>query len=551
MRVKIKLFLVCVTFLLCIMVRSALGVNTYLFWGNSLKADVKGNLVWESKALIKVEDPSTFPKVMIWRYNVDNSDLAVERLRLRRSDGRLELLSLEVIDYGSLIEKKAFLEGLKPGDMIEISFSLRKETPLAPYFWWHFSYPQGMAINKLRWELSCAGNFLSNESFSKGVLEKDGIYPGDSFSPLKEPVFITSLPSWERASSLFSCSEEAFMVGDIENRLARVPGKRAKLEVVWKILSEKKILEGWSFSDQGYKFSTPKKIWESREITPSDLSFIVYSILKGIGLSPEMVWVSEWPLSEKYPVPSILSHPLIRVVVEDKTYWLDPYALGLPAGYIHPRFQGSKGIVFSPQGVRFVTVPVLSESLSSEEVDFYMELSPGGSYTFNINAVSRGWLIDNLKRFSNMDGVKEFNFESKGNVIIGKVSGKGNIFLDSFGKRIVVTLNKIGFPLDFLSLPIKRNDPIDLGFLRSFEHNLILKYPKNWKLVSMPLPFSKSGSSFSISAKFYEKGGNKVCLSYSFKLKEKILSPDEWVSLLKGLAMLEDYVNSQLLFEGR
>lgn len=551
MKRKIKLFFLCFVLLLCVLVSSGVGANTYIFWENSLKADVKGDTLWESKAVIKVEDPSVFPKVMVWRYNAENSDLAVERLRLRRADGRLELLALEVTDYGSLVEKKAFLEGLRSGDMIEISFSLRRATPLPPYFWWHFLYPQNMDVGKLKCEVSCPVSFLSNESFSKGLLEKEGVSSLDPFSPPKEPLLISSLPSWERSSSLFSPSEDTFMVGEVESRLSRIPSKKGKLEVIWKILSEKRVLEGWSFSDQGYKFSSPKKSWERKEVTPSDLSFLAYSMLKSIGLSPEMVWVSEWPLNEKYPVPSLLSHPLVRVVVDDKTYWLDPYALSLPPGYIHPRFQGGRGIVFSPQGVRFINIPVLPDSLSSEEVDFYIELLPGGSYTFNISAISRGWLIDSLKRFSNIDGVKEFNFETKGGAITGKFSGKGNAFIDSFGKRIVVTLNKIGFPLDFLSLPIKRKDPIDLGFLRSFEHNLTLKYPKNWKLVSLPLPFSKSSNSFSISAKFYEKGGNKVCLSYSFRLKEKILSSDEWASLLKGLAMLEDYIGSQLLFEGR
>lgn len=530
---------------------SALAENAYLLSWNSLRVDVKGNVLWESKALIKVEDPSAFPRVMVWRYHSGDSDLAIEKLRLRRADGRVELLALEVKDYGSLVEKKVTLEGLRRGDIIEVSFSLRKGSVLPPYFWWYYPYPRGIGVNKLRWEVSCPGSFSSNESFSSGVLEKNNISPLDPSSPMQEPLFVTSLPSWDTVSSLFSLSEEAFVVREIEDRLSRLSGKRAKVELIWKILSEKKVLEGWSFSDQGYKFSSIKDVWERKEVTPSDLSFLAYFMLKDIGLSPEMVWVSECPLSEKYPVPSLLSHPLIKVVVDDKTFWLDPYALGLPVGYIHPRFQGNKGVIFSPQGVRFVAIPVLPDSLSSEEVDFSIELSSSGNYDFSINAVSRGWLVDNLKRFSNIQGVKEFSFESKGNAILGKVNGKGNIFVDSFGKRVVVSLPKIGFPLDFLSLPLERNSPIDLGFLRSFEHNITLKYPKNWRLLSLPLPFSRAGNAFSISARFYEKGRNKVTLTYSFKLKEKVLSKEEWFSLLKGLAMLEDYIGSQLLFEGR
>lgn len=546
----LKLAFLFLLFALVMEAKLALGANSYLLLWNSIKVDVKGETFWISRSLIRVDDPSSFPSYLSWKYDSERSDLTIERLRLRRADGRVELLSLEVREYGKLLEKRASLEGLRSGDTIEVSFSFKRSSPLSPYFWWYFPYCGEMEVNKFHLEVSSPVGFVSNESFSNGVLEKENLSSNDILSPISEPVLLTSIPSWDRAFALFSPPSDSLSLSELEGRLSRVPGLRGKVELIWKVLSEKRVLEGWSFSDQGYRFSTLKDIWERKEVTPSDLSVLVYHILKGIGLSPEMVWVSEWPLSEKYPVPSLLSHPLIRVVIEDKTYWLDPYALGLPPGYIHPRFQGKRGIVFSQEGVRFVDVPVLSENLSSEEVNLSLDVSSSGSYDFSMNVISRGWLVDKLKRLSDMEGIKDITFENKGYAVVGKASGRGKVSLESFERRIVLTLPGVSFPLDFLSLPLRRRYPIDLGFLRSFEHNITLKYPSGWKVKTLPSPFVREEGAFSVSARFTEKGKNRIALNYSFKLKKKVLSPEEWASLRRNISILDEYIKGHILFEG-
>ncbi|MDK2870840.1 MAG: hypothetical protein PWQ16_192 [bacterium] len=548
-----RIFLVFVVSALILwgIVSVSFAVNSYIFSLNTLRVDVKGNTIWESKALIKVEDPSSLSKSIVWRYNPEVANLVVERIRLKRSDGRVELLALDVKDYGSLIEKRASLEGVRSGDIIELSFRLGEKGALPPYFWFYFPYPDRMEMNKVRWEIFSAGGFSSNENFLKGAFEKGEIPASEPFSPPREPLLITSLSSWNMAFPLFAVREEAFSLKEIEEKLSKVVTKGDKLELLWKILSEKKVMEGWSFADQGYAFSPLERIWNRKEVTPSDLSYFIYSVLRKVGLSPEMVWVSRWPLNEKYPVPSLLSHPLIRVVIEDKTYWLDPYALGLPPGYIHPDFQGSKGIIFSFNKAKFVSVPILAESFSSEEANMSIDLSETGDYDFSVKVISKGWLSNYIRRFSELDGVTDLRFGDKGSISIEEIKGKSKLYVDSFGKRIAVSLPSLSFPLEFLGLPLERKEAIDLKFLRKFEHTITLKYPRRWRVVSLPLPFSREEEAFSVSSRFYEGRGNTIKLSYSFRLKKKYLSPEEWVALRKAIVMLEDYVRTQLLFERR
>jgi len=532
--------------------QDAFGANAYILLWNSVKVDVKGSILWTNRSLIRVEEPLTFPKYLSWKYDSAKSELTIEKLRIRRTDGRVELLALDVKEYGEFVEKRANLENLKPGDIIDISFSFRRESPLPPYFWWYFPNCGEMDIKKLHLEVTSPGGFVSNESLSSGLLEREDIYAIDPFSPPKEPILLTSLPSWDRAYPLFSIPEGNFPIAELERRLSKVPGSRGKVELIWKILSErKKVLEGWAFSDQGYRFSPLKEIWERDKVTPSDFSFLAYHMLKGIGLSPEMVWVSEWPLSEKYPVPSLLKYPILKVVVEDKTYWLDPYALGLPAGYIHPKFQGGKGVIFYSNGAKFVDLPVMGENLSSENIDLVIDLYPNGSYDFSVNAIARGWLVPQLDRLRQFEGVSDVSFENKGYALIGKLKGKGKIVMDGFERKLVITLPQIGFPLDFLSLSLRRSYPINLGFLRSFDHQIILRYPKEWKVKALPLPLSRDEGAFSISARFSSGIRNRLTLSYSFKLKKRVLSPEEWASLIKVLSTLEDYIKGHILFEGK
>ncbi|MCD6363713.1 MAG: hypothetical protein J7M13_06920 [Synergistetes bacterium] len=537
---------------------SAAYSNTYLLLWNNLKVGVRGEIEWESRSLIKVENPNSFPEYLSWKYDSRKADLTVEKLRLKKADGRIELLSLDVKDHGELVEKRASLEGLRSGDILDLSFTFRRESPLPPYFWWFLPRSENMEVKKLHIQVKSPIGFRSNRAFSGGVLDLDELSLADPFSPPQEPILITSLSSWDKASALFYSSlDRKFLPSEIRRKVSRVSGARAKLEVLWKVLSRKvKILKGWSFPDQFYRFPRLNVIWKSKKMTPSDFSFLLFSMLKALRLSPQMIWVSRWPLSDKYPVPSLLEYPLIRVVADDKTYWLDPCALHLPAGYISPRFQGKKGLLFSEGEAKFVDIPLQSEKLSSEKITFSMDLSKSGAYEFVLKIVSRGWISGKLKRFSKLGEeagvkVKDASFGEKGGVFIGEVRGKGEITMENYGRKLVFRLPHLGFPVDFLSLPPRRSNPIDLGFLMSFEHNIVLKYPKGWKIVSLPLSFRRRGDAFSFSAKFIKGTKRKIYLTYSFKLRRKELSPEEWLSLFKGFMLLEDYVGTQLLFERR
>ncbi len=532
--------------------------NTYLLLWNSIKVGIRGEIEWGSRNIIKVEDSELFPKYLSWKYDSNKADLTVEKLRLRKVDGRVELLSLEISRYSRFVEKRASLEGVQDGDILDFSFTFRRKSPLPPHFWWFLPCSDDLEIKKLHIEVNSPINFKSNRSFSKGVLDIDDIPSTDPLSPAQEPILITSLSSWSRASVLFSPSLVSnFLPSEIRRKISRVSGARAKVEVLWRVLSrEVRILRGWSFSDQFYKFSPVEVLWKEKRMTPSDFSFMVFSMLKTMGLSPHLVWVSKWPLTKEYPVPSLIEYPLIKVVADDKTYWLDPCALNLPAGYISPSFQGKKGLVFSEGKPKFVEIPVQSENLSSEKITFSMDLSKNGMYNFVLKAVSRGWLSEKLKRFSKLGEeigikIKDASFGRKGGAFLGKVRGRGKIGIESYGKKLVFRLPKLGFPVDFLSLPPRRINAIDLGFLRSFEHNIVLRYPKEWRVVSLPLPFIKESDAFSFSAKFVKGTRRRIFLTYSFKLKKKILSPEEWLSLLKGFMLLEDYIGAQLLFERR
>ncbi len=532
--------------------------NTYLLLWNSIKVGIKGEIEWGSRNIIKVGDSELFPRYLSWRYDSSRADLTVEKLRLRKADGRVELLSLDISKRGRLIEKRASLEGVQNGDILDFSFTFRRESPIPPHFWWFLPRSNDLKIKKLHVEVKSPISFKSNRSFSKGVLDIDDIPSADPLSPPREPILITSLSSWSRAFALFSPSlADDFLPSEIRRKISRVSGARAKVEVLWKVLSrEVRILRGWSFSDQFYKFFPVETLWKEKRMTPSDFSFMVFSMLRAIGLSPQLVWVSKWPLTEEYPVPSLIEYPLIKVVADDKTYWLDPSALDLPAGYISPSFQGKKGLVFSKGKAEFVEIPVQSENLSSEKITFSMDLSKNGVYNFVLKAVSRGWLFEKLKRFSKLGEktgirIKDASFGRKGGAFLGEIKGRGKIAIESYGKKLVFRLPQLGFPVDFLSLPPRRINAIDLGFLRSFEHNIVLRYPKGWRVVSLPLPFVRKSDAFSFSAKFVGGTRRRIFLTYSFKLRKKVLSPEEWLSLLKGFMLLEDYIGAQLLFERR
>lgn len=165
------------------------------------------------------------------------------------------------------------------------------------------------------------------------------------------------LPTWQEMNTYWMESERFGTRyrkdPEIPERLAKIAGKGDTEKETLRMLFEtvQRAID-WNGEYSMYSEQTPEKIFREGKGTSGDINLLLWETLKAAGYQADPVLVKTTPGRPEnlYPVRSQFNHVVIRITLNEETYYLDAIHKEKPFRYLDDIIHGSLGWVVSGNG---------------------------------------------------------------------------------------------------------------------------------------------------------------------------------------------------------
>jgi transglutaminase-like putative cysteine protease len=302
-----------------------------------------------------------------FRWDPSYEELIIHEISIQRSAERINMLDptkfkviqqesdLNLHVYNGALSALRFLEDVRVGDRIEYAYTLRGENPsLKGRYSDRFIAGLGVPIKhrriRLLWpeqrglDYRCHGISVKPEVYSHGGV-KEYIFelrdvPGvvlEDQSPSWVPAYpwiqVSEFESWPEvatwASKLFLTTNLA--APELKQEIAnlRRPGATSQQTVQGALDFVQNNIRylGIEFGPNSYRPTDPVTVLRRRFGDCKDKAFLLCTLLQGLGYdaTPTLVATGlRHRLPDLLPAPHDFDHVIVRVVVENATYWVDP-----------------------------------------------------------------------------------------------------------------------------------------------------------------------------------------------------------------------------------
>ncbi|MCF6278931.1 MAG: DUF3857 domain-containing protein [Flavobacteriaceae bacterium] len=295
----------------------------------------------------------------------------------------------------------------------------------------------------------------------------------------------------------------------------------------------------------------------------SEINISLINSLNASNIHAELVLLSTrengFPI-KLHPVMTDFDYVIAKIVIDNKTYFLDATGKNLPFGVLPYKCLNRVARVMDFKNGSYWEdiIPIKN---SGKKIQMILKLNEREEFTGNMRISYKGYnAIDKREEF---DGIKEekylndyegendfleiveyknFNLNKKDKefteeykiIIENEPSTANNILLYPF---FIDKINENPFKLD------DRQYPVDFGYPRSFDFTLFISFPENYTIESIPqnkllkLPKAKGHFYYKIN-----QINNKVTLNFSYSLSNPHFGKSEY-KILKSF--FKHIINSQ------
>jgi hypothetical protein len=329
-----------------------------------------------------------------------------------------------------------WLEGVRPGDVVELCYTLEEESPLLDEdCGCFFALPEGSPLGKLyfslrfdddrefRWK-SSSPDLQPVETNQDGEIQ--WVWARDNLPGIRAEentpgwhitypwIQVSDTPDWESVSEAFA---EAWAVDKAEADLAAIMPEIAGGGILQQTEKAIQLVQDqWRYLALDGELdeqppSAPAVVAQRRYGDCKDLSLLLMAVLKKLGLEARLILVNtklRKSVADLLPMPSLFDHLVVEYKARGQTRWVDATAKGQGGGSLH-RLIGDFGVGLPVvlSGSDLVEAPAPETESNIYQINESVLLdTAGGASIFGIVVTAKGSHAEDLRREFESQGVE-------------------------------------------------------------------------------------------------------------------------------------------------
>jgi transglutaminase-like putative cysteine protease len=303
----------------------------------------------------------------------------------------------------------------------------------------------------------------------------------------------------------------------------------------------------WSGEERLFPEQDPDDLLESKKGSNADITVLLLSLLKSVGIKGEPVILStreNGRALDLYPIISQFNYVIARVTLDSKSFLLDATDPYRPMSLLPEKVLDTKGLVLDNEGHKWIDVKADRTSMDNSLA--VLSVLEDGSVSGSLQKVLTDYNLLNLRQ--KLGGKKEieiarskfdtdrsgisidsaaFSYKEDPSLSVTiKSSFSSNSYAQKNGETIYINPQVID---RIWQNPFKseiRKFPVDYGYKRKISTTIIINLPNGFELKEKPKDISVYGGKKDfLFTRLSELQGNTLTLKSSIEIKSTQMDP--------------------------
>jgi len=545
----------------------------------------------QNASKITIDFDPAYQKLIFHSIRIIRNSSIIDKLQLSKIKTIQQEKDLDKHLYDGSLSAVLFLDDVRKGDVIEYSYTLKGENPVrngkyADTYDTRYSFPICFLFYKL---IVPDGRTVNIENAQTNV--KPHVYQAaratayewrfNNVSSLKSE---DNTPSWHDSYPMIMLSEYSGWEEINEWALSLYPSNvtwqpvlKSKIEELKKAnpTDEKRIMAavrfvqdeirymGIEMGPNSYKPHNPNQIIEQRFGDCKDKSYLLCTILKGMGIEANPVLINtiyKKTILKWLPSATIFDHVTVRIIYKDKYYFIDPtimYQRGGIDDISYPNYE--VGLVLTDTTRNLTLIPLQDKGMVKAKDVFKVEDMTGNAH-LEIETRYTGSFADEMRSSYNSQSILEIQksntkfynsyFENiKGDSLLFKENEETGEFVTTEYYTITKIwgadgdYKKVVFEPFLINEVIKkpkdvvRTMPFEIAYPAHYEEDIEVHLPEKWNDKEFFDEIKEASFDYSARYKCY---GDKVSINYAYINKRDYVEPQELNEFLTNLKKVDD-----------
>ncbi len=560
--------------------------------------DIKTEAGVQKASQVSIAFDPTYQRVVFHYIHIIRDGKVINGLALNKVKVLHQEEDIDMSIYNGALKALIILEDTRKGDRIEYAYTLIGRNPVfGSKFFGELETGFSVPVKHLRYRvLMPAGRVLhllkkgpapdptvgteNGNTVYEWSMEDLAAVQGENHMPSwYDPygwICLSEYESWKQvndwACTLFAANQAP--EGGLADKIAQIRASSSDPEQ--RVLAALRFVQddirymGIEMGPNSHQPHNPSKVFAQRFGDCKDKSLLLCTMIRALGVQAYPVLINtddKDRLEQELPSPNDFDHATVKVVLEDKSYWLDPtisFQRGRLKDLSFPDYRC--GLVLSDTTQSLSYIPLQGESIMdiSEVVTMDNLSGPGrlevtttfrGSYADDLRAdVNTSSLSDIQKNYLKFysDFYKEMKVADSLKVEDGAQDGS-MVTHESYTLGKLWVRNEMGIKASFNALSVSsilpdikdkaRETPFEINYPEHYKERLEIRLPEPWKLRSEDKEFHTSQFTFHTSA---SSTPNTVDLTYEYKALQDHVPADKIGEAATTLDKIQDELGYEL-----
>jgi transglutaminase-like putative cysteine protease len=553
----------------------------------------------ENNSEVSIDFDPSYQKLFFHTLKIIRNNKSIDKLQSAKFKVVQQEKELDKHLYDGSLTAISILEDIRPGDVIEYSYSLKGFNPIfnGKYFGF-YDVQYSVPVYNLLYKLIIPSNRVPVIR-NKGTEIKPSIQQLNSETVYEwklNPVIALQIPKhtpdWYDAYPMIMVSEfknwkevsewagvlypsNIELSPALQKKLAEIEQKNPTAEsrtlAALRFVQDEVRYTGIETGENAHKPHHPDQIFNQRFGDCKDKSYLLSTMLRKMGIEADPVLInteSRKAILNWLPSPTIFDHVTVRAKINNDTYWFDPtisYQRGSLKSISYPDYQC--GLVVSENTNGLTAIPLNEKGrVSVKEIFNVPDMS--GPVHLTVNTTYTGMYADNtrddfknnsryemLKKYKGYytayfkdmkaDSITYSEDETSGNVRTTEYYTVNDFWeLEDGVKKASLQ----PFVIDgALTKPdeINRSTPYSLTFPLNYQEEIEINLPEDWRVNESSDVIETPASIFKYD---YSFSGNRVTLKYEYGHLKNCIEPNELKDYLTAYKKITDNYGFSLTY---
>lgn len=291
------------------------------------------------------------------------------------------------------------------------------------------------------------------------------------------------------------------------------------------------------------------------------LSNYVRAMLKELGIPSTYTVISTTneKLLKDYASLNQMNHVILQVPLPNDTIWLECTNAQLPFGYVHQNIAGHDALMIKPDGGKVCQLPTYADSLNTQNIKAYIEITPEGSAKISATDTRRLFQYQSLFGIKDTEPNSQKDILRKGiylnqadiqNIVIKEDKSshpnisigydiRTNQYGHKTGSRLFIPANVFREASE-MPATTKRIHPICIEYGYNDTDSIHIRVPEGYEIEGIPESMNKSNKFGSFSSTIQVKDKEVVVVNRLY-MRKGVYKPEDF----------QDFVNFRKLISGQ